>query len=62
MGSAFPAEPREWIAGRRDAILFAHSDPELVAHYAAPACLEEAPHAAADCGLLAVEPRATLKR
>ncbi len=51
MGSAFPAEPREWFLELEDdAVMFAMSSPNLVCHFAHRECPLETPHAFSECG------------
>jgi hypothetical protein len=51
MGSAFPAEPREWFSnydGER--LMFPMIDPSIVQHARTGTCAETYPHPTKDCG------------
>jgi hypothetical protein len=62
MGSAFPAEPREWFAGEDDTpVMFlmwiGDERPVMVAHAHDPKCgHSDYPHTETECGLLQQSP------
>jgi len=58
VGSAFPAEPREWFseADRRELVTFSLADPDWVIHRAHPDCPAEHPHLASTCGRFKTPP------
>lgn len=55
MGSAFPAEPREWFSDEdlREAVMFSFGDPTYVHHQPHEECSREEPHPYVECGRFA---------